>query len=406
MPSLRKVPNSPFWIACFRDESGKQYNRSTKKRDKKSAIAVALEFERLAKGWLKENPTNSALYKLASDLSERIGQPMKSVTIRQEFEAYLKGLESKSASTRVRYEQIIREFLCSLGNSAGKNLATLSSGEVLFFRDARLKAGISPTSSDFELKLIRSVLKRAMIAGRIPSNPAAAVDMLNEKGAVRGVFEPEQVRALLMACEGFKKRGRNCGNDWRGACLLAFYSGARLSDVANMKWRNVDLQNRLLFYSEKKKRFQTEIRVPLHEELENYLLSLDAPDDVEAPLFPGLAGRETGGANGLSREFVSLMDAAGLERRLIRKGSGVGRDIYDLGEHSFRHSFNTHLMRAGVPEDMRQRLCGHESKEVSRRYTHKEVEDLRASVAKLPSVCGHSQKRQKRPLSLDSSKRK
>lgn len=359
-------------------------------------MAVALEFERLAKGWLKENPTNSALYKLAADLSERIGQTLQSVTIRQEFETYLKGLESKSASTRVRYQQIIREFLDSLGNFAKRNLSSLSSGEVLAFRDARLKSGISPTSSDFELKLIRSVLKRAMVAGRIPSNPAAAVDSLNEKGAVRGVFESEQVRALLMACEGFKKKGRDCGNDWRGACLVAFYTGARLSDVANLKWRNVDLQKRLLLYSEKKKRFQSEIRVPLHEELESHLLSLKAPDDPEAFLFPGLSGRETGGANGLSREFVALMDAGGLQRRLIRKGSGAGRDIYDLGEHSFRHSFNTHLMRAGVPEDMRQRLCGHESKEVSRRYTHKEVEDLRASVAKLPSVCGSFQKGQKR----------
>jgi integrase len=361
-------------------------------------MIAALEFERVAKGWLAENPTTSALYKLASDLSERMGQPLESVTIRKEFENYLHGLESKSASTRVRYEQIIGEFLSFLGKAASKKLAALSSREVLAFRDARLKAGISPTSSDFELKLIRSVLKRAMVAGRIPSNPAASVDALNVKGAVRGVFEPEQVRALLMACDGFKKRGRNCGNDWRGACLVAFYTGARLSDVANLKWRNLDLQKRILFYSEKKKRFQTEIKVPLHEELERHLLSLEAPDDPEASLFPGLAGRETGGANGLSREFVALMDAAGIERRLIRKGSGVGRDIYDLGEHSFRHSFNTHLMRAGVPEDLRQRLCGHESKEVSRRYTHKEVEDLRGSIAKLPSISEFPAEKTSSPL--------
>jgi integrase len=225
-----------------------------------------------------------------------------------------------------------------------------------------------------------------MVAGRIPSNPAAAVDSLNKKGAVRGVFEPDQVRALLRACEGFKKKGRNCGKDWQGACLVAFYTGARLSDIANLKWANLDLQKRLLFYSEKKKRFQSEIRVPLHKELENHFLSLEPPDNSDTSLFLGLAGRETGGANGLSKEFVALMDVAGIERRLISKGSGLGRDIYELGEHSFRHSFNTHLMRAGVPEDLRQRLCGHESEEVSRRYTHKEVEDLRASVSKLPSL--------------------
>lgn len=52
-------------------------------------------------------------------------------------------------------------------------------------------------------------------------------------------------------------------------------------------------------------------------------------------------------------------------------------------------------MRAEVPKDLRQRHCGHGSKEVSRRYTHKEVEDLRASVAKLPSISTYPEKRQK-----------
>jgi integrase len=312
------------------------------------------------------------------------------VTVEQEFKGYVAGLESKSESTRARYEQIISEFLSALGDSASKKLAALDSREILAFRDARLTAGLSPTSADFELKLVRSVLKRAMLAGRIASNPAVNVPLLNRKGAVRGVFEPEQVRALLMACEGFTRRGQDAGRDWRGAMLIAFYTGARLSDVANLRWHNIDLAKRTLRYTEKKKRFATEILVPLHDELETHLLGLSSPDDPEASLFPALAGRETGGANGLSREFVMLMGRAGIERRVIRAGGDgpetKGRNIFDLGEHSFRHSFNSHLSRAGVPEDVRQRLCGHDSKEVNRRYTHHEIETLRESVAKLPGV--------------------
>jgi integrase len=388
MPSLRKVPRSPFWIACFRDAEGRQYNRSTKKRDKGSAAAVALEFERMAGGWLAENPTVSAVFDLASSLSERMGQPLEVVTVAQEFRAYAAGLESKSDSTRQRYAQIVREFLGFLGVDGEKKLGALAAREILAFRDSRLRAGLSPSSVDFELKMIRSVLKRAMLAGRIPSNPALNVPLLNRKGAVRSVFEPEQVRALLMACEGFRRRGQDAGADWRGAMLVAFYTGARLSDVANLRWQNVDLEKKILRYSEKKKRFATEILVPLHDELEAHLIGLSAPDDPETFLFPALAGRITGGANGLSREFVMLMSRAGIERRVIRAGagSGKGRNIFDLGEHSFRHSFNSHLSRAGVPEDVRQRLCGHESKEVSRRYTHHEIESLRGAVAKLPPV--------------------
>lgn len=353
-------------------------------------MAVALEFERMAGAWMVDNPTVSAVYSLAASLSERIGKPLELVSVREEFNDYVAGLGSKSRSTQSRYAQIVSEFLAALGESASRKLPALDTREIMAFRDARLAAGLSPTSVDFEMKLIRSILKRAMLAGRIPTNPALNVPLLNRKGAVRGVFEPEQVRALLAACDGFCRRGQDAGRDWRGAMLVAFYAGARLSDVANLRWENVDLGKGILRYTEKKKRFATEIVVPLHPELKGHLIELVAPPvDPGAFLFPALAGRETGGANGLSREFVMLMDRAGIERRVIRSGGGSetrGRNIYDLGEHSFRHSFNSHLARAGVPEDVRQRLCGHDSKEVNRRYTHHEIEALRASVEMLPCV--------------------
>ncbi len=394
MPSLRKVPGSPFWIACFRDSAGKQFNRSTKKRDKKSAVLVAAEFERMARGWLAENPTVSAIASLRADLLERIGEPLEVHTVREEFSGYLAGLESKSESTRERYKQIVTAFLSSLGPAADKKLGALAARDVLAFRDARLAAGLAPTSADFELKQIRSVLKRAMLAGRIQKNVAAEVPSLNRKGAVRSVFEPAQVLALLAACAAFHKRGQLVGKDWRGVVLIAFYTGARLSDVVNLRWHNVDFENKCLRYTEKKKRFATEIQVPWHPDLEAYLLARPSADDPQTLLFPMLAGRSTGGANGLSREFVALMGAAGIERRVIGGGTAEGkkdkaskgRKIYDLGEHSFRHSFNSHLARAGVAEDVRQRLCGHESKEVSRRYTHHELEGLRAAVGKLPGL--------------------
>ncbi len=393
MPSLRKVPSSPYWIACFRDGAGRQFNRSTKRRDKKSAVLVAADFERMARGWLAENSTVSALANLREDLMERLGQPLENHTVREEMADYLATLASKSASTRERYKQIIESFLSFLGKAADKKLGALTAPEVESFRNARLAAGIAPTSADFELKQIRSVLKRAMTAGKIQKNAAAEVALLNRKGAVRGVFEPAQVLALLDACAAFHKRRGEVGKDWRGVCLIAFYTGARLSDVANLRWRNVDFEKKCLRYTEKKKRFATEIEVPWHPELETHLLALPSADDPEALLFPLLAGRSTGGANGLSREFVGLMAAAGIERRVIRDGGAEGskgRKIFDLGEHSFRHSFNSHLARAGVPEDIRQRLCGHDSKEVSRRYTHHELEGLRAAVGKLPRLASVS----------------
>jgi integrase len=395
MPSLRKVPRSPYWIACFRDKSGMQFNRSTKKTKKSDAMLIALEFERMAGGWIEENGTMSAIHQLASDLRERLGDNLKVMSVRDCFENYLAGLESKAESTRVRYKQVVGEFLSFLGRSADKRLIALSESEVLGYRDSRLKAGLAPGSSDCELKIIRAALRRAELAGHIKTNPASLIPLINQKSCVRDVFEGVDVEAMLKASDSFNFRSRNSGKDWGGAILVAFYTGARLSDTANLRWENVDMTKRLLRFSEKKKRFTTEISVPLHPDLEAHLLSLPANDDKSSPLFPSLFGRETGGGGGLSLEFVALMDAAGIKRRVLREGGAgkgkIGRNVFNLGEHCFRHSFNTHLMRAGVSEDVRQRLSSHDSKEVSRRYTHVEVEDLRGSVALLPRLSKKSQ---------------
>jgi hypothetical protein len=75
----------------------------------------------------------------------------------------------------------------------------------------------------FELKIMKSVLSRAMKAGRIEKNPAVDGELPSGAPAVREVFEAEHVRTLLLACK-IHKRGR----DWRGAILTAFYTGARL----------------------------------------------------------------------------------------------------------------------------------------------------------------------------------
>lgn len=345
-------------------------------------MAVALDFERMAQGWVRDNSTIRAVYQLASDLSERVGKRLEVPTVRTEFDAFVASLGGKAERTRARYAQIIRGFLASLGRAADCNLIALQSRDLEQFLDERRAAGISATAVAFELKLIRSVLRRAMSAGRLQKNVAADVTTPEGTSAVREVFEVKHVRALLMAC-----RRHIRGRDWRGAILTLFYTGARLGDVANLKWSNVDFDERLLqFIPRKTKRHAGEIKLPLHPQLEAHLLKMSAPDAPDAFLFPSLAGRDTGGAHGLSSEFAGLMADAGIERRALREASGKGRTVHNFGAHSFRHAFATLLARAGVSEQVRMRLTGHETKDIHRRYSHLEIEQLRAAVAMLPEI--------------------
>jgi len=47
MASIWKHPNSRFLTACYTDKDGEQAKRSTKQTDRRKALAIALEFERV-----------------------------------------------------------------------------------------------------------------------------------------------------------------------------------------------------------------------------------------------------------------------------------------------------------------------------------------------------------------------
>jgi integrase len=325
------------------------------------------------------------ILKAGRELMARLGEELHDPTIEEEFLSFLK-LGDRSESTQERYKQIANEFLAHLGKAKARKLTALTAGDVEAFKLKEIKKGLAGKSINIKLKMIRSALSRAQRAGRIERNPAAQVDNAKEQAAGREDFTPAQITALLRACVGFKKEK---GAEWHGLVIMCYYTGCRLSDAANLRAGDVHLNGQpgpFIEYTEKKKRNSPKVRKTLHADLAEYLLARSAADDPQAFLFPKLAERGTGGAHGLSGEFVALMAAAGIERRVIRERSdNGGRRIYNLSEHSLRHACVSQLAEAGIPEDLRMQIVGHEDKEVHRNYAHNRNKAA-AAVQALPSV--------------------
>jgi integrase len=148
-----------------------------------------------------------------------------------------------------------------------------------------------------------------------------------------------------------------------------------------MRWNAIDLNAKLINFvpSKTKKR----VTIPLHSDLEQHLLK--SPGIGNAFLFPSLAERSTGGKNGLSGQFARVMAQAGIEGKITRHTT-EGRANSSLSFHSLRHSFNSAMANAGVAEEVRMKLAGHSTREVHTKYTHHELEPLRAAVALIPSL--------------------
>ena len=191
----------------------------------------------------------------------------------------------------------------------------------------------------------------------------------------RSSIDLDQVKAILKAAKG----------DWRGAIMVALYTGARLQDVTDMRWESVDLQNKWIAFRAGKTRQR--IKIPMHDALHDFLLELPAPDSGKAFLFPTLAGKRTGGKSGLSMAFKRIMERAKVRGEVVHERTGeAGRTVNTLSFHSFRHTLTSIMANAGVPVEVRQKFTGHASAEMNVHYTHHEIETLRSAIDKLPTL--------------------
>lgn len=381
MASIHKDPRgkSPYWYCAYRLPSGRRAFKSTKLIDRNKAQEFCRTLERASKLGTSNNLTEARARELISEIVENtLGEPLKFYSTEEWLRDWLEGKKTaKSNGTYVKYRHTVESFIALLGAKAKRNLNQVTPRDVQRFRDGELATGKHPTTCNYAVKHLRIPFNVARRQGLITHNPAEAVEMIDskEEQARKGTFDIQQLRALLKAAPS---------QDWRGAILLAFYTGARLQDVANMRWKSVDLQEQLISFRAGKTR--ENVTIPMHVNLHAYLLELPAPDTGKAFLFASLTGKRTSGKSGLSMAFSRIMQKARVKGEVIRERIGKGRTINALSFHSLRHSFNSIMANAGVSQEVRQKLTGHSSADMNKRYTHHEIEPLRAAIAKIPSV--------------------
>jgi integrase len=115
-------------------------------------------------------------------------------------------------------------------------------------------------------------------------------------------------------------------------------------------------------------------------------------DNPKKPVFPKIAAsiERTGRVGQISNEFHDLLVAAGLLAARSKQSTGKGRGARlqqnELSFHCLRHTNNSLLKSAGVPESVVMAFVGHDTAEVSALYTHAEDSALVDATAKLPDI--------------------
>lgn len=372
MASVCKRAKSPFFTACFTDRNGRQLKRSTKTTDRKQALQIAIELERVEQQARQGSVTTIQLAKVFNGVSERItGDSMTTPSVHDYLKGWLEGVKARNTpGTLERYQNAVTLFEKSLGPKAEKPLTSVTAADVERFSNQRLNSGSAPKTVIVDLKTLNTAFRRAEDYGIILKNPVKAVRMPKSESSEREIFTQDEVKRLLDAAPNL---------EWQTLILLGYFTGARLGDCVRLKWENVHPDDSVIVYEQKKT--GKKVIVPMHIHIVEHLNHL-AQYGCEGFLCPELCKKDSGGKHGLSESFNRIVKKAGIDPMTVQ---GKGKRMFTMRTfHSLRHSFNSALANAGVSEEVRMKLTGHSTKAMNVKYTHLQVDTLKTAVTTLP----------------------
>jgi integrase len=279
-------------------------------------------------------------------------------------------LDSKHAlkpSTRSRYQVVL--------DTAIAHHASMAMGDISrqFVREwvAELRTVMAPATVHKTVGVLRQVLAMAVAENRLVSNPVDAVELPSLTSVEQRFLTLEQLHRLADAA------GEN-----RPIVYVLGTCGLRFGEVAELRWRDVDLKNlrlriarsvtlvdnRFVIGSPKNGKGRT-VSLPL------FVAELLAPADSDALVFPDSEGGHMRGTNVRRRWWSQAVAAA----ELYPRKDVDGKTVHDFKLHELRHTAASLAIQAGANIKALQNMLGHESAGLTLdRYGHLYLSDVEA----------------------------
>lgn len=283
----------------------------------------------------------------------------------QEFAEYLSVTKGRSDNTIKAYVGDVGEFFDFIFEERSKvrldEITRLDVRAWLF----KMRAKNLNVSLARKLASIRSFFKYLIKDGRLDGNPALEVEAPKFPKKQPRFLNVDQAFALVEAPDPESTVGLRD----RAVLELAYSAGIRAGELVGLNIEDIDLKQGLARVMGKggKERIAPVGRKAV-EALNEYLAVRDefvkpGTPDSEKALFLGVRG-------GRLNDRVL--------RRMVEKYVKTISLETGLSPHSLRHTFATHMLEAGADIRAIQELLGHESLSTTQKYTHLNLDHLRA----------------------------
>lgn len=280
--------------------------------------------------------------------------PASNALFKERFLEYVRHERALSANTLEAYGRDLRDFLAWLGGRNAAALGVRDLGDYLGFLSTKGLARASIARAAATLRVFFAFLQ---LEGALTESPADLLVASRRDDTIPAVLSPAQVDRLLASPDGRTPAGQRD----KALLELLYATGCRASEVSGM--RLVDVHLRECFCTCRGKGNKERV-VPLGARA---VASVGEWIDGHRRTFAARAGGSpdwtvlSSRGNRLSRMRIWEV----VREHAIR--SGVPADI---GPHTLRHSFATHLVAGGVDLRHVQEMLGHASIATTQRYTH------------------------------------
>ena len=322
------------------------------------------------KGVTERNDAIKAMYDLLKSIKDGEVTSLKSGPDFKMFREHYAKVCGKSPVSAIREDNCLKHWQKFLG--ADLKISKITARQILAYRGQLLKRGLTPSTANHHVKALRAMLKLAKTEKYISKLPMEGITPLKVKSVERKLFSGDDI--LKIGTEALRSRPIT-GEQFADFLLLCMYSGGRKSEVANLKWENVDWENKqLAFQGDTTKNFESR-RVDFSTNLENHLLCMKAkalPDG--SFLFPSYRLGKPYRTRNAVQSFQKMVEGV---RAVV--------EMPDFTLHLCRHYFISTCVMAGIDFMTIAKWVGHKDGGVliGKTYGHLNREHMKKMASKL-----------------------
>jgi integrase len=292
-------------------------------------------------------------WEMPEELSPReIQAPPKILTLWTTVQLYTSDESFRILSKPERYHLALAHLVGFFGKN--RPVKELWIPDLKLYRGHRTSQGASNASINREISALSGVFRVAIEHQLLEINPCRQISALSEKSGERQVY---------MSYEDVQRIIAQCPEWYQDMIWVSYLTGMRKGEVFNLRWRHINLKNRIITLHATETKEGKSKRIPIHKDL--------------LPVFERL-----GRIRSLADDRIIQVSHHSLRMPWVRALDKLQWEQPRPKFHDLRHTWKTNARRSGIDSEIREMILGHANRklDVSERYGFVSDEELLSAI--------------------------